>query len=191
MAVRLRPATPSIKPLPARLRDLAFALWLLLALAVGAVLAIPLVLGFADRRLLVVTSDSMTPTLEAGDAVVLHPFEDGAIPASGDIVVYRVSSDALLTAHRVVSLHTVDGRPYLRTRGDHNAVPDPNLVPLDAVAGRIGWRIPVLGRWLYWYGRGPTRFLLVGLLTLPVALSEGRALLARRARDRYAEAYRP
>ncbi|MHA1735813.1 MAG: signal peptidase I, partial [Candidatus Thorarchaeota archaeon] len=75
--------------------------------------------------LVVVTSESMVPTLNVGDLLVLR-----RVPADqiheGDIIVYQ---DTWYTGapivHRVVRIEDVDGVLHFYTKGDANSVEDP------------------------------------------------------------------
>jgi hypothetical protein len=42
-------------------------------------------------------------------------------------------------------LLTIDGQPYVETKGDANAAPDPTAVPASAITGRVTVSIPWLG----------------------------------------------
>jgi signal peptidase len=86
----------------------------------------------------------MEPAVPFGSMVTLDPADVGAI-GPGDIVTVRVPDGGATLTHRVVdSVDRDDGR-WLRTQGDANAEPDPALVPVGWVAGRVAVVIPWLG----------------------------------------------
>ncbi|MFO7836695.1 MAG: signal peptidase I [Candidatus Thorarchaeota archaeon] len=95
--------------------------------------------------LVVVTSESMEPTLYPGDLLVLQgrPAEDIAV---GDIIVYEDDwyGDAPIV-HRVISINVEGGNYYYFTQGDNNAVADPGNRTYDEVVGVMVLRIPALG----------------------------------------------
>lgn len=94
------------------------------------------------RRVYLVEGDSMSPAFRDGDLVVVGP---GARSCEvGDVVVYRRCEPPFLVVHRVVET----AGPVLVTQGDAVASPDPELVPADAIAGVVRWRIPRIGRLL-------------------------------------------
>jgi signal peptidase len=91
----------------------------------------------------VIRGGSMQPAIPLGSLVVLEPVADEEI-RPGDMVTIRADNGVLVT-HRVTrSLELADGR-FLEVKGDANATPDPNLIPVRAVQGRVGAVIPALG----------------------------------------------
>jgi signal peptidase I len=94
---------------------------------------------------MVVTSGSMAPAFDAGDALLVEP---SAAPSTGDIIVFSTRERGSARAHRVVATIDVDGTPYLRTKGDANASPDADLLPSDAVYGSVRASMPFAGRGL-------------------------------------------
>jgi signal peptidase len=99
-------------------------------LVIGSVLGQPLLLSF-------VTSDSMEPTIDAGDGFVAIPRPVAGPIETGDVVVYRAKHlhGGGLTTHRVVD-ETAEG--YI-TRGDANpstdqAGPEPPVKDAQIVA---------------------------------------------------------
>lgn len=172
-------------------------------LAYATSLAVPLWFQAHQQRLLIVTSGSMAPTFEAGDAVVLRRITDPSQLKVGQVVSFwPVGSDSLVT-HRVVELHMLAQleadatdptrsvpvlddagepvlNPYIVTKGDANPLRDPNATPLTRVRGVVlavheGW-----GWVLQWAGSAQGRAVmlvppLVALATLEiVAVVSGR-----------------
>ena len=123
-----------------------------LALAVSLVLAalsvaLPVYYKVIGDQLLVVTSGSMAPTFEPGDAVVMRTAEADALRPQMVITFQPVNGTGLVT-HRIASLHTLpdaEGKPtaYVRTRGDANDVYDPDLTPVANIVGVIDGQPPV------------------------------------------------
>ena len=93
----------------------AIALVLVIALVLGQLLGQPILLGF-------VTSDSMEPTMEAGDGFVAVPTAVAGPVEQGDVVVYRAETfeGGGLTTHRIVDR---TDRGFI-TRGDGNPFTD-------------------------------------------------------------------
>ncbi len=92
-----------------------------------------------------VVSCSMLPTLDRGDLLVVKGVTFEEIVAgrkNGTIIVYRHPVDGRLIVHRVYE-KLPDGT--LRTWGDNNPVPDPWVVPIENVVGKVMYRIPYLG----------------------------------------------
>ena len=92
----------------------------------------------------VVRGDSMLPTFESGDLVLIRGSERYA---SGDIVAYRVPAgelgEGLVVIHRIVGGDSTSGFEIL---GDNNPAPDPwRPMPADVVGAPI-LHIPLVGR---------------------------------------------
>lgn len=85
----------------------------------------PTVFGYSTA---VVMSGSMEPALSVGDLIFNHA-QDGY--AVGDVITF--DGGANLTTHRIVE--AADGG-YV-TRGDANNAADPDVVPPEAVVGKV------------------------------------------------------
>ena len=139
---------------------------LLVVSVVGALAAYggPLLFQLRGERLLVLTSGSMTGTYDAGTAVVVQPITGNQL-AAGQIVTFR-EGDTWVT-HRIVKflkrpesnpdgtlLRGPDGNLvqdyYVQTKGDANADPDPNLVPVGQVRYQVVGGYAHLGTFLLW-----------------------------------------
>jgi signal peptidase len=95
---------------------------------------IPDVLGYFP---LVVMSDSMYPTFEAGDLVIYHKAAAENVSV-GDVIVFYdpASSDGqTLVTHRVIEIVSDNGVNKYRTMGDGNNSEDKNLVPAENIVG--------------------------------------------------------
>lgn len=99
----------------------------------GIILMLYLLLGPAR----VVVSDSMAPTLRAGDVLWIRPISGSIAP--GQIVSYHIQGK--LITHRVVALEG----DALITKGDNNQEVDPWRVSVAEVVGSPVLRIPYLG----------------------------------------------
>ena len=75
---------------------------------------------------------SMLPAIEPGNAVIIDTVVERI--DIGDIIVYTY--DGNFVGHRVIAI-TQDG---FITKGDNNPYPD-NLVPTEAVVGKIVWEV--------------------------------------------------
>ena len=119
----------------------------LIAIVVPFVIfAVPQVAGASQSY--VVLSSSMSPSIHAGDVVVV----DGVSPEQieeGDVITFHPPSgheiDADLVTHRVVDVAQRDDGRYFRTKGDANEEPDQELVPAENVVGVVQFHIPYIG----------------------------------------------
>ncbi|TFG11455.1 signal peptidase I [Candidatus Thorarchaeota archaeon] len=121
----------------------------LLFLVVGATLGGYGVFMFAmgtTTPIVVVTSDSMEPTLYRGDLLIIQAREPDQI-ALNDIVVYQDEvwhSDGPIV-HRVVEIEIVEGDYYYFTKGDNNPTRDPYNRTYSEIVGVVVATIPWLG----------------------------------------------
>lgn len=77
--------------------------------------ALNLLLGFQPA---VVTSGSMSPTIKAGDAIIMLPVEMGEVGV-GDVIIFDAGKEFSIT-HRVVGVIEEDGSRRFITKGDAN-----------------------------------------------------------------------
>ena len=181
--------------------------WTVVAACVGgftASLAVPAWHGLHGQRLLIVTSGSMSPFVEAGDVAVLQSIDDPSQLRVGQVVTFWPPGSKHLMTHRIVDLQMLpvledgqdgqmvprlDGagepitRPYVYTKGDANRTRDPNATPLSLVRGVVVAAHPGWGLRLGW-AQSPTGRLtmLAPPLVLLAALEVVEALAERRRR---------
>lgn len=132
----------------------------------------------------VVTSDSMRPTLDAGDVVLIA--EDTTI-GQRDVIVYE--RDDGLIAHRVFAVED----DYFITKGDANAGPDTDPVTSDDVVGTARLVVPLVGLPVVWAQTGQwlpfaAWALLTGAGIVYSAIAVERALRRRERRDEVTKA---
>lgn len=121
---------------------------------IGGLLIILGTLLFLGPARIVVT-DSMAPSIRAGDLVFLQPIRDLITP--GMVVTYDFQGK--LITHRVVEVI----EDMLVTKGDNNQEIDPWRVPFSNVVGEPNMRIPYAG-YLLEFIKGPAGFLLLIIL---------------------------
>ena len=98
----------------------------------------------ADRPVLTVLSDSMTPTFKAGDIVIEESVAGRAddLPV-GTVITFQAANG--LVTHRIVAVEKRNGGTAYRTQGDANNMVDATLVEPTDVVGTYSWRIPSAG----------------------------------------------
>jgi signal peptidase I len=125
---------------------LSVLLWVILAVACAAALAVVIVPRLLGAVPLTVLTGSMRPGIEPGDLVVTRPVDPNRLQI-GQIVTFQpVSGDPTLVTHRIVDLtRNLQGETLtIITRGDANGSDDAPLVP-GQIMGRVIYRIPRIG----------------------------------------------
>jgi signal peptidase len=112
------------------------------AVAMISVLAIWGSTGMLGFRPSIISSGSMTPTLQVGDVIIAVEASPNDIKI-GDIIQY--SGENEIIAHRVVDIQQEGGTRYFITKGDDNNAPDPEPVSPSQVIGKLIFTIPKLG----------------------------------------------
>ncbi|MCW4052196.1 MAG: signal peptidase I [Candidatus Bathyarchaeota archaeon] len=109
-----------------------------------------------DYPLLTVASESMVPTLNVGDMIIVQGGLAGdeirANYVDGDVIVFHGPADRSdLIVHRAVEKHE-DGETYFITKGDHNPTADYWIVLESDVVGKVTGVIPYLGNLILFLG---------------------------------------
>jgi len=100
---------------------------------------------FGHYAFLVVLSDSMSPSIKAGDIVVVTD-RDLNQCQKGDVVTFREpGSINTIVTHRVIDEFYQKGEKMYRTKGDANKYPDEKPVPQSFILGKKVFKIPLLG----------------------------------------------
>jgi len=97
-----------------------------------------------------VVSESMVPTLQVGDLLVVQGVVDAseinAAPETGDVIVFRKPTDpSEFIVHRAIDKIHGGDQWFFITQGDNNPGPDSWKVPESDVIGRVVGRVPLLG----------------------------------------------
>lgn len=147
---------------------------LLLALVVPfVVFAVPGVAG-ADASYIVL-SNSMNPSIEAGDVVIVEETPPEAIEEE-DVITFRAGdpdeyhggdADTDLVTHRVVDVDQSGEGVAFTTQGDANDQPDAEPVDSDQVVGVVAFTIPLIGWVIDFVG---TQFGLLVMVVVPCVL---------------------
>lgn len=115
----------------------------------------------------VVLSDSMEPTIAAGDVVIVNEVPTANIDEGEIITFQRPGSETTKVTHRVIDVIHRDGNVYFRTKGDANEEPDAKLVPAENVIGVVVFNIPMIG---YVISFGSSDLGVITLVLVPAVL---------------------
>jgi len=126
-------------------------------IAIGLMLALVMNYGLgyvlgAEKPVMAVMSDSMEPTYERGDLVVIKGIEKEEIE-QGDVVVYYNRFKHIPVVHRVVDMREYNGHTYFITQGDNqktNPMPDQEVglappLTIEDIRGEVVFSLPNLG----------------------------------------------
>lgn len=98
--------------------------------------------------ILVIGSESMTGTINKGDAVIFEKYKKQVIP-NGQIIIFDYNGTQ--TVHRVVEIKNVNGERRYFTKGDSNTLND-DLYRLDSdISGLVHIKIKYLGYPTLWF----------------------------------------
>lgn len=106
------------------------------------VVLIALISGFFPLYMIGIGSDSMSPTIHKGDAVVLQKVGEKETLKKGDIIAY--SRGKLIIVHRITEVKKEKGKTVYITKGDANNGNDPREVYQNQVKGKVKFKIPVI-----------------------------------------------
>jgi signal peptidase len=116
--------------------------------------------------LVVVTSESMVPTLQVGDLLVLRGMPEDQIQV-GHIIVFKDTETYLHTdnpiVHRIIDIQEVDGELQFYTQGDANPTADSGYRRYDEIIGVMVTRIPYIGS-ISMFLRTPTGIAVIAIL---------------------------
>ena len=101
------------------------------------VVLIALISGFFPLYMIGIGSESMSPVIHKGDAVILK----NQMLKKGDIIAY--SSGKLIIVHRIKEVKEENGKVLYVMKGDANASTDPRDVYQTQVKGIVKFKIPV------------------------------------------------
>ena len=111
------------------------------------VILIALVSGLFPIYMIGIGSNSMKPSINKGDAVILKKVGKNSSAKKGDIIAFDKNdkgSKSMTVVHRVSSVTEKDGRVVYVTKGDANNSEDSNYVREEQVKGIVKLRIPFI-----------------------------------------------
>jgi signal peptidase I len=131
------------------------------------------------RGLLVVKSGSMSPSFNAGDAVLVRRLDTPRTQNlnSGTVVTFSSpDNDGLLITHRIIDVKTLGhAGPSYVTKGDANELPDATLLTIDRVVGVVSGHVPRGGYVLYALQRPQ----ILGMVFVALMLAQTAVLATR------------
>ena len=130
-------------------------IYLAIPLGVAVILLIFPFAVYSGNQILVVSSDSMYPTLKPNDLLVVKKTSIDEVKV-GDIIAFDSHAEGIgVIAHRVILVAEVDGRVGIDTQGDHNDYHDPWTIYEENLIGILDEVNPSSGVLLSNYFRYP------------------------------------
>ena len=117
-----------------------------LGIAAVLIVLIALVSGLFPYYMIGIGSTSMSPTINKGDAVILHKLSKKEEVKKGEIVAYarEDGKETVTVVHRVSEVTKSNGKVVYVTKGDANKSEDVNVVTPSQVKGVVKARIPFI-----------------------------------------------
>ncbi len=144
---------------------LVAALYTVVTLATRDEANVSSIAGFSP---LVVKTDSMSPTFNADDLILIHTTDPAALQV-GDIVTFHtiINNEYALNTHRIADISENNGVRSYTTKGDNNAIADQHIIADGDIVGKYVTRVPGVGRLINFLS-GSVGFLVV--IVLPMLL---------------------
>ncbi len=102
-------------------------------------------LGDVRINFYTILTQSMYPTIKAGDIVITYKSLDGKYN-NGDVITFVSDNNGGITVtHRIVEVFNVNNNYSYKTKGDNNNAPDNDVISEDHVLGKVVMKIPKVG----------------------------------------------
>ena len=106
------------------------------------VVLICLISGFFPYFMIGIGSESMTPNINKGDAVIIHKVKKPSELKEGEVIAFRLKDKTIV--HRLVKIEKVNGKTYYRTKGDANNSTDSVDLTFNSIRGKVVLDIPYI-----------------------------------------------
>lgn len=116
--------------------------WLDIPAYLFLVVLICLISGFFPYFMIGIGSESMTPHINKGDAVIIHKVKEPKELKEGEVIAFRLKEKTIV--HRLVKIEKVNGTTYYRTKGDANNSIDNINLTFDSIRGKVILDIPYI-----------------------------------------------
>ncbi len=96
---------------------------------------------------LTVQSDSMAPTFNKGDLIIIQKCDTSKLEV-GDIVTFHtiIDNEYALNTHRIAAIDEVNGMRSFTTKGDNNDVADTHIISDGDIVGKYLFALPQMGK---------------------------------------------
>ena len=97
--------------------------------------------------ILVIGSDSMTGTINKGDAIIFEKYDEQLIQ-EGQIILFDYNG--IQTVHRVIDIKSINGKLRFYTKGDANKDKDTGYITEEEIYGLVKLKVKYLGYPTLW-----------------------------------------
>ena len=102
-------------------------------------------LGEVKTNFYTILTQSMYPTIKAGDIVITYKEDENKYNV-GDVITFVSSNNGGITiTHRVKEVYEVNGEYSYKTKGDNNNTADNEIIKSQSVLGKVVFKIPKAG----------------------------------------------
>ena len=101
-----------------------------------------LISGFFPHFMVGIGSESMSPKINKGDAVIIEKYNQKKELKKGQVIAYK--RDKRLIVHRIVDIATENGKKVYITKGDVNKSADSQAVSAKDIKGVVRVRVPLI-----------------------------------------------
>lgn len=98
--------------------------------------------------IVVIGSESMTGTINKGDAIIYEQYKNNSIIKKGQVIIFDYNN--IKTVHRVIEIKNVNGENRYYTKGDANGSEDTEYRTLNDIQGLVKLRIKYIGLPTLW-----------------------------------------
>lgn len=98
--------------------------------------------GLFGYKAYIITTDSMKPSINAGDVSIVKETQEDKIEI-GDVITFK-KEDKVIT-HRITNIEEKDGKKMYTTKGDNNNLEDKEKIEYSDIKGKNVLTIPKLG----------------------------------------------
>lgn len=114
----------------------------IIPLVLVIMLSVWFAIGVFPIRPITIYSGSMVPELYKGDIVVVKKCNINDVNV-GDIIEYKMNEKRII--HRIIEKKQTNGVFYMKTKGDHNEIPDKEYVTEEHFEGKVIFKVKYLG----------------------------------------------
>ncbi|MDR0979417.1 MAG: signal peptidase I [Lachnospiraceae bacterium] len=134
-----------------KLKNSTYKPYQIIPIAILIVLFIWFIIGVFPVRPLAIATGSMSPTINAGDVVILKKSKIEDIQ-KGDVIEFT-DEYGNTVVHRAVDIKNQNGQIYITTKGDNNSKSDSLITTSENFKGKILFKIKYIGYPAVWLSK--------------------------------------